>query len=116
MPRPRKCRRVCSLPTCCEFVTVGEEKNESVVLSVDEYESIRLIDMHGFSQTECAEFMRVSRATVQSIYNTARQKLASFLIDGRRLLIEGGDFKLCDDSESCHDHTECCKKTGIPHK
>lgn len=51
MPRPRKCRKVCQMPKIREFQPVGENLCRSaVVLSVDEYEAIRLIDKQGFSQ------------------------------------------------------------------
>lgn len=51
MPRPRKCRKVCQMPEIREFQPVGENLCRSaVVLSVDEYEAIRLIDKQGFSQ------------------------------------------------------------------
>ena len=45
MPRPRKCRKVCCLPNNDGFVPVrGGEELTPIVLNVDEYESIRLID------------------------------------------------------------------------
>ena len=54
MPRPRKCRKVCCLPDNDGFVPVrGGEELTPIVLNVDEYESIRLIDREGFSQEQC---------------------------------------------------------------
>lgn len=70
-----------------------------MVLTVDEYEAVRLIDRQGFSQEECSAYMQVARSTVQSIYNSARKKLAEALVDGRSLRIEGGNYQLCDGSE-----------------
>jgi len=63
---------------------------------VDEYETIRLIDLEELTQEQCAGQMNVARTTVQGIYNQARKKLAEALINGRRLKIEGGDYKICD--------------------
>jgi predicted DNA-binding protein (UPF0251 family) len=81
-------------------VPIGEP--DAVVMSVDEYETIRLIDLQGFTQEECAAQMNVARTTVQGIYNDARKKLADVLVNGRRLLIQGGDYVLCDGlEESC---------------
>lgn len=100
MPRPRKCRKVCQMPEIREFQPVGENLCQSaVVLSVDEYEAIRLIDKQGFSQEECGRYMQVARTTVQAIYDSARKKLAEALVGGLPLKIEGGDFKLCDGKE-----------------
>lgn len=98
MPRPKRSRKVCSMPRVSEFSPNGEYSG-IVVLTVDEYESIRLIDRQGFSQEECAAYMQVARTTAQQIYNSARKKLATALIDGKVLRIEGGDYRLCDGTE-----------------
>lgn len=101
MPRPRKCRKVCRLPDNDGFIPVhvGAEK-EPVVLNVDEYEAIRLIDREGFSQEQCGEYMHIARTTVQQIYASARKKLADALVEGKPILISGGDFQLCEGKES----------------
>ena len=97
MPRPRKCRRVCSLPDTKEFTPVCDgEGRKAVILTVDEYETIRLIDKEGYSQEECGDYMRIARTTVQQIYTNARKKIADVLVDGLPLRIEGGDYQLCE--------------------
>ena len=113
MPRPRKCRKVCCLPRASEFVPVGCRGAEPVVLTVDEYETIRLIDHEGFSQEECGAYMKVARTTVQQIYNSARKKLSVALVDGVPFKIQGGDYQLCDGREhtcgcgGCRKHRRC---------
>lgn len=104
MPRPRKCRKVCHMPKVCNFVPVGQDENQTaVVLTVDEFEAIRLIDVQGFSQEECSSYMQVARTTAQAIYNTARAKIATALVEGMPLRIEGGDYRLCEGREDvCH--------------
>lgn len=111
MPRPRKCRRVCGLPANRGFQpTDGQNSDSAVVLTVDEYETIRLIDKEDFSQEACGKFMQIARTTVQQIYTTARKKLATALVEGLPLRIEGGDYQLCDGQEEacrcrgCHRH------------
>ena len=108
MPRPKKCRKVCSLPKIREFIPNGCS-SDHVTLTVDEYESIRLIDKQGFSQEECANYMQIARTTAQQIYNSARSKIASALVDGIGIRIEGGDYRLCDGKE---ERCSCggCKK------
>ena len=99
MPRPRKCRKVCAMPPRSQFAPVeGELAGEAVVLTVDEYEAIRLIDRERLTQEECAGRMNVARTTVQQIYDSARGKLADALVEGRPLRIEGGEYRLCDGS------------------
>ncbi|HWQ75013.1 MAG TPA: DUF134 domain-containing protein [Syntrophomonas sp.] len=98
MPRPRKWRRVCCLPASSRFGPLDsrEDRENEVNMTVDEYESIRLIDLDGFTQEECAAQMNISRTTVQGIYDSARKKLAESLVGGKVLFIEGGEYRLCD--------------------
>ena len=103
MPRPKKCRKVCHLPHEKEFIPAnGCNGRPFIVMTVDEYETIRLIDKEGFSQEECGDYMHIARTTVQQIYTNARKKLAETLVEGLPLRIEGGDYQLCDGKEhSC---------------
>ena len=101
MPRPVKCRKVCHFPQILEFLPAGDtEKKAPIVLTVDEYETIRLLDKNGYSQEQCAVSMQIARTTVQRIYEIARKKIADALIDGHPLRIEGGDFRICDGQSS----------------
>lgn len=111
MPRPRKCRRVCCLPKYSEFAPIGNDNafDNPIILTVDEYETIRLIDKEGFSQEECGTYMRVARTTVQQIYTSARKKLAEALVSGQSLLIRGGDYNLCSGDEPCCKCGGCLK-------
>ena len=81
MPRPIKCRKVCHFPDILEFRPSNkngrrgeEDEKEVILLTVDEYETIRLIDKEGYSQEQCAGFMQIARTTVQRIYEIARKK------------------------------------------
>lgn len=97
MPRPKKWRNVCCLPENSLYGPLNGPAGErdSVTMTIDEYETIRLIDLEGFSQEECSAQMNVSRSTVQGIYESARKKLAQSLTGGSILRIEGGDYRLC---------------------
>lgn len=102
MSRPTKCRRVCRYPETLTFQPKGkEEGREAVVLTVDEFEAVRLIDWERFSQEEASRQMGVARTTVQRIYDSARRKLADMLVCGRSLRIEGGDYCLCGGDGIC---------------
>ena len=110
MPRPRKWRNVCRLPPVDSFIPQAPDAatGEAVVMTVDEYETIRLIDQMGFTQEECAVQMNVARTTVQGIYNDARKKLADVLVNGKSLIIRGGDYTICDSKEEACA-CGCCK-------
>ena len=107
MPRPQRCRRICGMPAHTRFNPEAECGREPVLLSLDEYESIRLMDREGLTHEQCAEVMQVSRTTVTEIYETARKKIAQCLIQGVPLRIEGGKYRLCEgnSNDAC---TESC--------
>ena len=110
MPRPRKSRKVCHFPRSLSFhpkESVADK--EPIVLTVDEYETLRLIDREGYSQEACGEWMGVARTTVQMIYSSARKKLADMLVEGRPLQIAGGDYRLCDGAQDC-GQKQCFKR------
>lgn len=110
MPRPIKCRKVCHFPKTLEFFPAqAEQESIPIVLTIDEYETIRLIDKEGLSQEQCSAFMQIARTTVQKIYENARKKIANALVDGLPLRIEGGDFSLCDGRSTECGYSECYK-------
>ncbi len=98
MSRPIKWRSVCDLPERNRFgpLDCPLDPNDLVNMTVDEYETIRLIDLEGFSQEECSVQMKVARTTVQGIYAEARKKIARSIVEGKILFIEGGEYRLCD--------------------
>ena len=112
MPRPVKWRKVCCMPESNQFgpLDTETESRESVNMTIDEYETIRLIDLEQFTQEECAAHMNVARTTVQGIYNEARKKLAESLVNGKVLFIEGGEYRLCDGSEIECGHPGCQRR------
>ena len=97
MARPVKNRIIQSIPTCEGFVPIGfdyKKDYERVIMTVDEYEAIRLIDLEGENQELCAESMGISRSTVTNIYDSARKKIADAFINEKILLIEGGNYDI----------------------
>ena len=110
MPRPRKCRKVCGLPHNLGFTPLnGDPGQAPIVLNVDEFETLRLIDREGLSQEECGALMDVGRTTVQQIYTNARRKIADALVEGRPLKIEGGEYRICQQEEGCPGCMGCRK-------
>ena len=91
------------MPRCREFGPGTLPEDARVIsMTLDEFESIRLIDLQGMTQEECARQMDVSRTTAQAIYASARLKLAQSLVNGWSLFINGGDYVLCEEQgERC---------------
>jgi len=86
-----------------------------ILLTLDEYEVIRLVDLKQQTHEQCAAQMDISRSTVQEIYENARRKLAACLVYGKPLHITGGNVRICrgqeQQSESCH-RAEACDRAG----
>lgn len=101
MARPVKRRRICELPEFEEFVPAVKHCGQMVCMTLDEYETIRLIDYMGFSQEDCAKQMTVARTTVQAIYDSARGKIADVLVNGKGLKIGGGSYEICAKTREC---------------
>ena len=100
MARPRKRKRVCTMPNINTFGPYMDNTiDDFIAMSVEEFETIRLIDYEGFTQEECGEFMGVGRSTVQRLYEAARAKIADSMVNGKMLKIEGGDYSLCSQLE-----------------
>jgi predicted DNA-binding protein (UPF0251 family) len=104
------------MPATEQFGPIGCAANSDqiITMSVDEYEAIRLMDLEGYTQEECAAQMGIARTTVQGIYNDARRKLADALVHGKLLTIYGGNYMLCENFENtcgkgCNKH--CQRKT-----
>ncbi len=92
MPRPVCCRRISGMPAASVFKPAGIPGRmlEQVILTLDEFEAIRLADLEGLYQEQAAELMRISRPTFGRIIDAARRKVAEALILGKVLKIEGG--------------------------
>lgn len=103
MPRHCKLRRICAIPGCGRFGPKdGGAERQTISMTLDEFEAVRLIDLEGMTQEQCAAQMKVARTTAQAIYNSARVKLAECLVNEKELHIEGGEYELCDgNAEEC---------------
>jgi predicted DNA-binding protein (UPF0251 family) len=93
MPRKKRNRRI-QVPPVIKGMSVygirGRKSNE-VILHLEEYEAIRLLDYQNLTQEEAAVYMDVSRPTLTRIYEEARRKVATSFVEGRDLLFRGGD-------------------------
>ncbi|MFC2019252.1 DUF134 domain-containing protein [Chloroflexota bacterium] len=107
MSRPPKCRRVAFLPEATYFKPAGIPLRylDEVVVSVEEAEAIRLKDLEGLEQEQCAQNMSISRRTFQRVLESVRQKIAEALLHGKAIRIEGGNFEMITRRFRCvQDH------------
>ncbi|GAA0794367.1 DUF134 domain-containing protein [Clostridium sp. AF19-22AC] len=111
MPRPQKCRCICSRPKVKGFTPVGHESGETVIIGYDEYEAVRLLDYVKLTQEQCAKKMNISRPTVTRIYEEVRQKIADAMVNGKEIRIEGGDVIVCEAMKpECVNEVHCCHR------
>ncbi|MFA6089213.1 MAG: DUF134 domain-containing protein [Candidatus Woesearchaeota archaeon] len=100
MVRPRLCRRVGFNPNVTYFKPRGIPlcELEECVLKIDEFEAIRLKDLDGLEQEDCAKKMNISQPTFHRLILSARKKIADAIVNSKAIKIEGGDFEF---SEKC---------------
>lgn len=112
MPRPCRCRKVRFRPqiTCFKPLGIPMVDLEETVLTIDEFEAIRLKDLEGLEQEECAKMMGISQPTFHRLITLARKKLACAIVNGKTIRIEGGNFRII--SEGARDHGRCLRKRG----
>lgn len=115
MARPLKLRSVQKKPYCARFQPIKMSTDQTLLISLDEYETIRLIDYERLSQENCAKVMDVSRTTIQRIYAMARQKIAQAVVEGIAIEIEGGSIHLEQKKQKSHlnDKGEFTMKLAI---
>jgi len=124
MVRPIKNRRVCNPPKMQGFKPFGIAfcETENIIIQFDEYESLKLLNYDNLSQEEAAELMNVSRPTMTRIYNSALKKLSQAFVEGKTILIKGGNIEYDKDWYKCkkcyklidglENHKQCpgCKR------
>ena len=113
VPRPKRQRRVFCEPDYDYFMPNGISPPDDVVLNVDEYEVIRLVDYQKLTHEQAALQMDISRTTVTEIYESARHKIADSIVNGRRLKIMGGHYRVCGGPQEQHD---CGCHANGPHR
>ena len=95
MPRPKQDRKISNPPLMQGFKPFGIPRRmlSQVSLLYDEYEAIRLLDYEGMNQDQAAVQMNVSRPTLTRIYEKARKTIAQALVEGKMIMIEGGNVQ-----------------------
>jgi predicted DNA-binding protein (UPF0251 family) len=98
MVRPKNTRKVLDNPGVNIFKPAGVRISgqETIILTIDEYEAVRLADFEGLYQESAAEKMEISRQTFGRILDTAHFKISDALVNGKILKIEGGEIIMSD--------------------
>lgn len=103
MPRKKRDRRLLAPPAIKGLSVYGpRNRSEQIMLFFEEYESIKLLDYDNLTQEEAAVCMNVSRPTLTRIYESARNKVARSMVEGKDLMIRGGNFQFDDNWFYCN--------------
>lgn len=96
MVRPKQLRWIRKKPEVIYFKPAGVpiRQLKETIISVEEFEAIRLKDEEGMEQTEAASKMKISQPTFNRLLNSARRKIAIAISKGRAIKIEGGIYKI----------------------
>ncbi|MBD3164215.1 DUF134 domain-containing protein [Candidatus Woesearchaeota archaeon] len=96
MPRPRRFRRVGFDPIITYFKPAGIRLRnlDEVVLTMGEFEAVRLKDHENLDQSEAAKKMNISQPTFHRLLLSARKKIAEALTNGKAIRIQGGVYKM----------------------
>lgn len=113
MARPSNPRRVCRIPDYKLFKPAGKgcSSREPVEMGLDEFEALRLSDMEGLYQEDGSKRLGVSRQTYARILTEAHRKVITAMVEGRFLVIEGGNIEFCQKciQEGRQDsYSDCC--------
>ena len=94
--RPKKTRYVKCAPgeRCFKPLCKPLSKLETVSLTIDEFEAVRLACLEGLKQVDAAKLMKISRPTFSRIINSAHRKVADGLVNIKAICIEGGCCKI----------------------
>ncbi len=94
MPRHKLYRTIQSPPVIDGFNPSGTEQAGEVVISLEEFEAVRLIDFEGLDQSQAAEQMGISRQTFGRVLRSARFIIAKALVVGFQLKVTGGCYQV----------------------
>ena len=116
MVKPRKKRNVLYPPRTLYFKPYGVPINNlhDVIITIDEYEAIRLADYKQLKQEEAAKKMNISRPTFTRLIDSARKKVAEAIINGKAIRIEGGSFIFLRNRIRCLSCGNTWEMKGIP--
>ncbi len=113
MRQSYRTRRIALPPRYREFRPRGvpARNMNPVSLSVDEYEAVRLADYAKLEHQEAAECMHISRSTFTRLVEKARGRIATAIIEGRSLIVRGGNVEFERTIRRCR---HCGEEEAVP--
>ena len=111
MPRPPRCRRICGAPQVDTFCPDGCGDREPILLTLDEYEVMRLVDLEQQTHEQCAAQMDISRSTVQRFTEAHGTRSQLVLSMGNRCTSPGETTASAEDRRQWHGCLKASRRT-----
>ncbi len=93
--RPKKVRYIQLMPKVTQFSPRGKPgRPDEILLTIDQYEALKLADYQGFDQTQGAIVMKISRASFGRILRSGRKRVADAIVNGKIIKIGVGDTQI----------------------
>ena len=78
---------------CFKPCDVRRASIENIELGADEMEAVRLSDLEGLYQEECAQRMGISRTTFSRIVESAHKKISDALLNNKAIVVAKQEHK-----------------------
>ncbi len=113
MPRRKRLRKVVAPPGFKGYKPYGTSGKTSghVDLLYEEYEAIKLVDYDCMNHLEASKLMGISRPTMARIYEEARKKIATALVESKEIKTAFGNAWLDKSWYICE---QCSTKFNLP--
>jgi len=93
--RPKKVRYIERMPKISQFSPRGKPgRPDEIMLTVDQFETLKLADYKGYNQAEGAKFMHISRPSFGRILREARRIVADAIVNGKIIKISIGNVQV----------------------
>ena len=113
-PRPKHQRHIARPPMARGFKPIGKvsANKDYVMMTMDEFEALRLADYKNLSQLEASGIMNISRPTFTRIYDSALKKVARAFTEIKCIQFTGGTVSFAEEWFHCNHCGENFKLTG----
>ncbi|MEW6515332.1 MAG: DUF134 domain-containing protein [candidate division FCPU426 bacterium] len=90
--RPKKTRWITCEPgeRCFRPHCKSLDELQGVILTLDEFEALRLTHLTGYDQTRIAKEMKLHQSTISRILDSAHRKVTDALVNIKAIRIETG--------------------------
>ena len=102
-PKKRRCCRRYNADRIYKPRGIPMTEVETTLLSLDQFEALRLCDYERLEQEEAGQQMGVSRGTIQRLLYSARQQLVDAILNNKAIIVNLKESETCDAGMHSHE-------------